>query len=129
MNCLDHTRRQKIMHCLRPSEAGRRKDSIERLMPLGSSILTTVTQHRGQKRKDTASVKEAASAAPSEPSPKRKRMKVLTHQPRYIEPATVPEFVGETSSAIEAKEPTPLPSIEESAIMPEMEKIEEPRAE
>ena len=56
-------------------------------------------------------------------------MKVLTHRPRYIEPNTVPEFVGETSSATEAKEPTPLPNIEEPAIMPEMEKIEEPRAE
>jgi uncharacterized protein (DUF2249 family) len=56
-------------------------------------------------------------------------MKVLTHRPRYIEPATVPEFVGETSSATEAKEPTPLQNIEESAIMPEMEKMEEPRAE
>jgi hypothetical protein len=84
---------------------------------------------RGQKRKDTASVKEAASAAPSEPSPKRKKMKVLTHRPHYIEPATVPEFVGETSSATEAKEPTSLPNIEEPAIMPEMGKIEEPRAE
>jgi hypothetical protein len=84
---------------------------------------------RGQKRKDTASVKEVASAAPSEPAPKRKKIKVLTHRPRYIEPATVPEFVGETSSATEAKEPTPLPNIEEPTIMPEMEKIEEPRAE
>jgi hypothetical protein len=84
---------------------------------------------RGQKRKDTASVKEVASAAPSEPTPKRKKMKVLTHRPRYIEPATMPEFVGETSSATEAKEPTPLQNIEESAVMPEMEKIEEPRAE
>jgi hypothetical protein len=74
-------------------------------------------------------VKEAASAAPSEPSPKRKKMKVLMHRPRYIEPAIVPEFVGETSSATEAKELTPLPNIEEPAIMPEMEKIEEPRAE
>jgi hypothetical protein len=73
-------------------------------------------------------VKEAASAAPSEPSPKRKKMKVLTHRPRYIEPATVPEFVGETFSATEAKEPTPLQNIEEPAVMPEMEKIEEPRA-
>ena len=63
---------------------------------------------RGQKRKNTSSAKEAASAAPSEPAPKRKRVKVLTHRPRYIEPATVPEFVGETSSATEAKEPTPL---------------------
>jgi hypothetical protein len=84
---------------------------------------------RGQKRKDTAFVKEVASAAPSEPSPKRKKMKVLTHRPRYIEPAIVPEFVGETSSATEAKEPTPLPNIEEPAMIPEMEKIEEPRAE
>jgi hypothetical protein len=84
---------------------------------------------RGQKRKDTASVKEAASAAPSEPSPKRKKIKVLTHRPRYIEPAIVPEFVGETSSATEVKEPTPLPNIEEPAIIPEMVKIEELRAE
>jgi hypothetical protein len=73
-------------------------------------------------------VKEIASAAPSEPAPKRKKMKVLTHRPRYIEPATVPEFVGETSSATEAKEPTPLPNVEEPVIMPEMERIEEPKA-
>jgi hypothetical protein len=84
---------------------------------------------RGQKRKDTASVKEVASATPSEPAPKRKKMKVLSHRPRYIEPATMPEFIGETSSATEAKGPTPLPNIEEPAIMPEMEKIEELRAE
>jgi hypothetical protein len=84
---------------------------------------------RGQKRKDTASAKEVASAAPSEPAPKRKKMKVLTHRPRYIEPVTVPEFVGETSSATEAKEPTLLSNIEEPAKMPAMEKIEEPKAE
>jgi hypothetical protein len=129
MNCLGHTRRQKILHCPWPSEAGRRKDSTEYLMPLDSSILTTVTQHGVKKRKDTASAKEVTSAAPSEPAPKRKKMKVLTHWPRYIEPATVPEFVGETSSATEAKEPTPLSNIEEPAKMPEMEKIEDPRAE
>jgi hypothetical protein len=51
MNCLDHTRRQKILHCLRPSEAGRRKDLIEYLMPLGSSILTIITQHGVKKGK------------------------------------------------------------------------------
>jgi hypothetical protein len=82
----------------------------------------------GQKRKNTSSAKEVASAAPSEPMPKRKRVKVLTHRPRYIEPATVPEFVGETSSATEAKEPTPLPNIEGLAEVPTTEKIEEPRA-
>jgi hypothetical protein len=84
---------------------------------------------RGQKRKDTVSVKEVASAAPSEPAPKRKKMKVLTHRPHYIVPATMPEFVGETSLATEAKEPTPLQNIEEPAVMLEMEKMEEPRAE
>jgi hypothetical protein len=58
---------------------------------------------RGQKRKATVSVKEVASAAASEPTPKRKKVKVLTHRPRYIEPTTVPEFVGEASSATKAK--------------------------
>jgi hypothetical protein len=59
----------------------------------------------GQKRKGATSGKAAASAAPSESAPKRKKLKVLTHRPRYIELATVPEFGGETSSAIEAKGP------------------------
>jgi hypothetical protein len=81
---------------------------------------------QGQKRKNTASAKEVASAAPSEPAPERKKIKVLTHRPRYIEPATVPEYVGETSSATEAKEPIPLLNVEEPIIMPEMKKIEEP---
>jgi hypothetical protein len=82
---------------------------------------------RGQKRKNTSPAKEIASTAPSEPSPKRKKVKVLTHRPRYIEPATVPEFIGEASSASEAREPTPMPKIEEAAEAPTTEKIEEPR--
>jgi hypothetical protein len=84
---------------------------------------------RGQKRKNTSSAKETTSAAPSEPAPKRKRVKVLTHRPRYIELATVPELAGETSSATEAKESTLLPKIEELAEVPATEKIEEPRTE
>jgi hypothetical protein len=36
---------------------------------------------RGQKRKSATSGKDAASAAPSEPAPKRKKVKVLTHRP------------------------------------------------
>jgi hypothetical protein len=84
---------------------------------------------RGQKRKGAVSVKEVASAASSEPTQKRKKVKVLTHRPRYMEPATVPDFGGETSSATEAREPTLLQNIEEPAAMPKMEKIEEPRAE
>jgi hypothetical protein len=61
---------------------------------------------RGQKRKGATSRKVAASAAPSEPAPKSKKLKVLTHR-CYIEPAIVLEFRGEPSSATEAKGPTP----------------------
>jgi hypothetical protein len=84
---------------------------------------------RGQKRKSTTYAKETASAAPSEPAPKRKRVKVLTHRPRYIEPATVPEFAVETSSATETKESTLLPEIKELVEVPSTEKMEEPRTE
>jgi hypothetical protein len=84
---------------------------------------------RGQKRNNTSSAKETTSAAPSEPVPKRKRVKVLTHRPCYIELAIVPEFAGETSSATEAKESTLLPEIKELAEVPTTEKMEEPRTE
>jgi hypothetical protein len=84
---------------------------------------------RGQKRKGTISVKEVASVAPSEPTPKRKKVKVLTHRPRYIEPATVPEFVGEASSATEAKKPIPAQKVEELTAIPKTERIEEPKIE
>jgi hypothetical protein len=83
----------------------------------------------GEKRKNTSSAKETASAAPSEPAPKRRRVKVLTHRPRYIESAIVPAFVGGTPSATEAKETAPLPNIEVLAEVPATEKIEEMRAE
>jgi hypothetical protein len=56
-------------------------------------------------------------------------VKVLTHRPRYIEPATVREFGGETSSATEAKGPALTQRIEEPAAMPKADKIEEPRTE
>jgi hypothetical protein len=56
---------------------------------------------QGKKRKATD------VAASAEHAPKGKKLKVLTHRPRYIEPGVVPEFGGETSSAAEAKEPTP----------------------
>jgi hypothetical protein len=58
---------------------------------------------RGQGKKR----KTAASATPVEPAPKGKKLKVLTHRPRYIEPVVVPEFGGETSSAAEPREPIP----------------------
>jgi hypothetical protein len=63
--------------------------------------------------------KTAASAAPDEPAPKGKKLKVLTHRPRYIEPAVVPEFGREASSAAEPKEAAPpTQKIEELAVMP-----------
>jgi hypothetical protein len=41
----------------------------------------------------------------------------------------VPEFIGETSSAIEAREPTLVPKIKEMAEVPATEKTEGPRTE
>jgi hypothetical protein len=84
---------------------------------------------RGQKRKGATSGKDVASAAPSEPAPKREKVKVLTHRPCYIEPAIVPEFGGETSSATEAKGLALTQRIEEPTAMPKADKIEEPRTE
>jgi hypothetical protein len=45
---------------------------------------------QGVKRKIAAAGKAAASVVTAEP--KRKRMKVLTHRSRYIEPAVIPEY-------------------------------------
>jgi hypothetical protein len=87
---------------------------------------------QGQKRMGAASEMVAASATPSEPALKRKKLKVLTHRPRYIETAIVPEFGGETSSVTEAKEPAPLmQKIEESAAMPKAPsaKLAEPKTD
>jgi hypothetical protein len=86
---------------------------------------------RGQKRKSATSGKDVTSAAPSEPAPKRRKVKVLTHRPCYIEPAIVPGFGGETSSATEAKEPTLTQKIEEPAAMPKASsaRIAEPKVD
>jgi hypothetical protein len=93
---------------------------------------------RGKKKKATAMV------ALAEPVSKatRKKMKVLTYRPRYIEPAVVPEFGGETSSAAEPKEPIPpTQKAEDPVIMPKVplaelaesktgkDKAEEPKIE
>jgi hypothetical protein len=85
----------------------------------------------GQKRKSETSGKDDASAAPSEPAPKRKKVKVLTHRPRFIEPATVPEFGDETSSATEAKEPALMQKTEEPAttLKASLAKLGEPKAD
>jgi hypothetical protein len=87
---------------------------------------------RGQKRKGATSRKVAASATPSEPAPKSKKLKVLTHRPRYIEPAMVPEFDGETSSAAAPKEPiSSTQKAEEPATLPKApsDKLAEPKTD
>jgi hypothetical protein len=74
---------------------------------------------QGEKRK------AAASAAPVEPAPKGKKMKVLTHRPRYIEPAAIPEFSEGASSATKTKETIPpAHRTEEPAIMPKLPLVE-----
>jgi hypothetical protein len=80
---------------------------------------------KGQKRKSATSGKGDTSVALSEGAPKRKRVKVLTHRPRFIEPASVPEFGGETSTATEAKEPSLTQKNEELAILPKADNIKE----
>jgi hypothetical protein len=93
---------------------------------------------QGKKRKATAVV------ASAEPMPKAtsKKMKVLTHRPRYIEPAVVPEFGGEASSAAEPREPVPptqkteepvkmpkVPSVELAELKTDKDKAEKPNIE
>jgi hypothetical protein len=56
-------------------------------------------------------------------------VKVHTHRPHFIEPSTVPEFGGETSTAIEAKGPALTQKNEEPAMMPKADNIEEIEAE
>jgi hypothetical protein len=75
---------------------------------------------RGQRKKRKA----AASATPVEPVPKGKKMKVLTHRSRYIEPAVVPEFGGEASSAAETRVTAPFAkSTEEPVVMSKLPSV------
>jgi hypothetical protein len=85
---------------------------------------------RGQwiKRKIADLGKIAASAITVEP--KGKKMKVLTHRPRYIEPAVIPEFGEGTSSAAKAKEIVPImQSTTEPSVVPKITTVEPAKAE
>jgi hypothetical protein len=76
-------------------------------------------REQGVKRKIAASGKVAASAITAEP--KGKKMKVLTHRPRYIEPAVIPEFGEGAFSAAETKETVlSVQSTEEPVVMPKL---------
>jgi hypothetical protein len=62
--------------------------------------------------------------------PKGKKIKVLTHRPRYIETAIVPKFGEETSSAAEAEQDAlAARSAEESTIVPKVPIVEPVEAE
>jgi hypothetical protein len=77
---------------------------------------------QGKKRKTATS---AISAMP-----KGKKIKVLTHRPRYIETTIVPKFGEETSSAAEAEQAAPAArSAEESTIVPKVPIVEPVEAE
>jgi hypothetical protein len=53
--------------------------------------------------------------------PKGKKMKVLTHRTRYIEPVVVPKFGEGTSSTTEAKQAAPtVQSAKESIVVPKV---------
>jgi hypothetical protein len=68
---------------------------------------------KGKKRKIAASVATVV--------PKGKKMKVLTHRPRYIETAVVPEFGEGTSSNAEGEQAAPTTrSAEGSTVVPKM---------
>jgi hypothetical protein len=83
---------------------GRKKEMLNRVFDaIGFMYPDYRYPLKGQKRKSATSGKGDASVALSEAAPKRKKVKVLTHRPRFIEPALVPEFGGETSTATEAK--------------------------
>jgi hypothetical protein len=72
---------------------------------------------RGQGKKRKA----ATSDTPVGAMPKGKKLKVLTHQPCYIEPAVIPEFGEGASLAAKTKENVPpVQNIGEPVIMPKL---------
>ena len=92
-------------------------------------------RREGKKRKTVAS---ATTDVPA--TLKSKKIKVLTHRPRYIEPAVVPEFGEGASSTVEARQAAlVVQSAEEPTVMPKMltvgpveakfDKAEEPKVE
>jgi hypothetical protein len=72
---------------------------------------------RGQEKKR----KIAASVTLAKPVPKSKKVKVLTHRSRYIEPIVVPEFGTGSSSAAEAIETASIAqSTKEATVTPKI---------
>jgi hypothetical protein len=92
---------------------GRGKKSLNRVFDVIGFIYPDYSypsRKQGKKR-------EAATSAISA-VPKGKKIKVLTHQPSYIETTTVPKLGEGTSSTAEAEEPAPAIPREELAELP-----------
>jgi hypothetical protein len=66
-------------------------------------------RRQGKKRETAASATTVV--------PKGKKIKVLTHRPRYIETVIVPEFGDGTSSTVEAKQVAPSTQSAEGSIV------------
>jgi hypothetical protein len=74
---------------------------------------TYPSRKQGKKRKFVASSISVV--------PKGKKIKVLTHRPRYIETATMPKLGEGTSSTVEAEQAAPIGrSAKESAVVPKV---------
>jgi hypothetical protein len=95
---------------------GRGKKRLNRVFDaIGFVYLDYHYPLRGQGKKRKA----AASATPAEL--KSKKVKVLTHRPRYIEPAMVLEFGEGASSTAEARQAAPIAqSAEEPIVVPKV---------
>jgi hypothetical protein len=94
---------------------GRGKKRLNRVFDVIGFVYPDYTypsRKQGKKRKTTASVISAA--------PKGKKIKVLTHRPRYIETATVPKLGEGTTSTTEPGRPAPAGSKEELAEVPKV---------
>jgi hypothetical protein len=86
-------------------------------LALSTPITATRCEVRGKR-------KVAASATPVEPVLKGKKMKVLTHRPRYIESVVVPEFGEEASSATKIRVTALIAqSTEESVVKPKLPSV------
>jgi hypothetical protein len=95
---------------------GRGKKRLNRVFDIIGFVYPDYTypsQKQGKKRKTTASAICAV--------PKGKKIKVLTHRPRYIETTIVLKHGDGTSSTVEAEQAAPVGrSTKESAVVPKV---------
>jgi hypothetical protein len=101
---------------------GRGKKRLNRVF---DAIGFVYPDYRYPLRRQEKKRKITALVTPAEPMPKSKKVKVLIHRPRYIEPVVVPEFGAGPSSAAEATQSAPITqNIEEPTVMPKTHIVE-----